>query len=321
MAKSKSGGTRAMLRGRIANDVYSIGKDGEGKKQQVVRSLAEQVANPQTAAQMKGRMIMSTVMQFISGASVILDHAFDGVAVGQPSISEAIRRNYALIKVDVAANPSQNNQFGLNKYQEKGVKQGAYIVSNGKVAVPVALTYANGVVTLASGATAPTLASLKKNLGFGDEDYITLVGVSTDGKFDFVRLHLSNTFAQNTTITSSNIADAILLEGNVKPDVAVSGGNITVTLSAVAANGGVIVTKKEGADFIHSACQLAVPTAPESTADTALPTYPLGTEKFLNGGDVASATNFTPDAGGSTGGNTGGGSDEDTPSSGEGGEG
>ena len=46
MAKSKVGGTRAYIRGRIGSDVYSIGKTSAGKKQQVVRSLAEQVKNP-----------------------------------------------------------------------------------------------------------------------------------------------------------------------------------------------------------------------------------------------------------------------------------
>lgn len=46
MAKSKSGGTRSYIRGKIGADVYSVGKDGKGKRQQVVRSLAEQVANP-----------------------------------------------------------------------------------------------------------------------------------------------------------------------------------------------------------------------------------------------------------------------------------
>lgn len=317
MAKSKSGGTRAMLRGRIANDVYSIGKDGAGKKQQVVRSLAEQVSNPQTVAQMRGRMIMSTVMQFISGASVILDHAFDGVAVGQPSISEAIRRNYALIKEDVSINPSSGNAFGLSMYKEKGVRQGAYVVSDGKVVVPVGLTYANGVVTLASGQSAPTVKSLKANLGFGDDDYVTLVGITSEGQFEYVRLHLSNSFAADTTLTADNIASAVLLEGNAIPSVAVSGGNITLTLSDVAANGGVIVTKKVGAEFQHSSCTLSIPESPFYTADVALPSYPLGTEKFLNGGDVASATDLTPASGSSS---DGGGSSSE-PSDGGGGEG
>ena len=42
MAKSKNGGTRSFIRGRIGSDVYSVGKVGKGARQPVVRSLAEQ---------------------------------------------------------------------------------------------------------------------------------------------------------------------------------------------------------------------------------------------------------------------------------------
>ena len=134
MAKAKSGGTRSFLRGRVGSDVYSIGKDAKGNKQQIVRSLAESVANPQTLAQMRGRMIMSTIMQAVSSMAAIIDHSFDNVPAGQPNVSEFIRRNYALVKADVAAHPASGNEFGLNKYGEKGVKQGAYVVSGGSAA-------------------------------------------------------------------------------------------------------------------------------------------------------------------------------------------
>lgn len=134
MAKSKSGGTRSYIRGKIGADVYSIGKDGKGNRQQVVRSLAEQVSNPQTESQMFGRMIMSTVMQAVSAFRTIIDHSFDGLPAGQPSISEFIRRNYALIRTDALAHPSSSNTFGLVKYQQKGIKAGPYIIS--KVTLP-----------------------------------------------------------------------------------------------------------------------------------------------------------------------------------------
>ena len=146
--------------------MYSIGKNAKGKKQQVVRSLAETVANPQTIAQMRGRMIMSTIMQAQSALKPIIDHSFDNVVGVQPNLSEFIRRNYALIKADVAANPSSGNAFGLNAYQEKGVKQGAYIISDGKAAVPaaVSLDKAAGVITIALAAGAMTMAGLKAAL-------------------------------------------------------------------------------------------------------------------------------------------------------------
>ena len=84
MAKSKNGGTRAYIRGRIGSDVYSVGKTSDGKKQQVVRSLAESVANPRTASQMFGRMVMSTVMQAVSGFKPIIDHSLMAYPLASP---------------------------------------------------------------------------------------------------------------------------------------------------------------------------------------------------------------------------------------------
>ena len=139
MGKSTTGGTRAYIRGRVGSDVYSIGKDGKGKKQQVVRSLAETVANPQTQSQMQGRMIMSTVMQALATLRPIVDHSFDGVSGKQPNISEFISRNYGLIKADIAAHPSSGNLFGLVKYQEKGAKQGQYVISDGEAQLPASI--------------------------------------------------------------------------------------------------------------------------------------------------------------------------------------
>lgn len=287
MAKSKSGGTRSMIRGRVGSDVYSIGKNALGKKQQVVRSLAETVANPQTIAQMRGRMIMSTVMQAQSTLKPIIDHSFDNVVGVQPNLSEFIKRNYALIKADVAANPSSNNVFGLNAYQEKGAKQGAYVISDGKAAVPAAvtLTKASGIMVIALTAGTMTIAGLKAALSFGAEDYITLVGIDTNGAAEYVRLHINQALSDDTAITSSNIASVFELGGNVTPTIAVDGNDIKVTLAAVANCCAFIVTRKQNDGFIHSKATLGAGTGLSWNADAALPTYPIGENKFLNGGD------------------------------------
>lgn len=292
MAKSKSGGTRSFLRGRIANDVYSIGKDGKGKKQQVVRSLAESVANPQTTAQMRGRMIMATVMQAVSGLSQLIDHSFDGVATGQPSISEFIRRNYALIKADVAANPDENNVFGLNKYQEKGTKGGAYLVSAGSAILPSAvITVYNGdgSLTITKTTDVTTAAQIRYLLGMGAEDYLTKVVIANDGKVYFFRVSVSSTLADETVITSAN-ADQLFSVDNplgltFTYNVGEVGINVTpANITAMAE--GVIYTQKTSDGFIHSTCVLAHAGNLSFTADVALPTYPIGEERFLNGGEL-----------------------------------
>lgn len=287
MAKSKSGGTRSYIRGRVGSDVYSIGKNAMGKKQQVVRSLAETVANPQTIAQMRGRMIMSTVMQAQSALKVIIDHSFDNVVGIQPNLSEFIKRNYALVKADVAANPSADNAFGLNAYQEKGAKQGAYIISDGKAAIPAAVSIAKatGVITIALSASTMTMAGLKAALGFGNEDYITLVGIDTAGAAEYCRYHINQALADDTAISASNIDSVFETEGNATPAVSVSGNAITITLAAIAGCCAFIVTRKTNDGFAHSKAVLGAGTGLSWNADAALPTYPVGENKFLNGGD------------------------------------
>lgn len=288
MAKSKSGGTRSYIRGRIGSDVYTIGKDGKGNKQQVVRSLAETVANPRTVAQMKGRMIMSTILQARSGLKVIIDHSFDGLTGALANLSEFSSRNYALIKADIATNPSTGNVFGLNKFNEKGIKQGAWIVSAGEALLPsaVTLTAASGKMVIALGTNPATIAGLKTALDMTSEEYLTMVGISAaDGAF-YSRVRINPNQADSFTITSANVADAFAIEGNVVPSFALNGTNIEITISDIAGNCGIIISRKVDGGFIHNLCQLSDPANPVWNSDNALPTYPVGASAFLNGGDI-----------------------------------
>lgn len=297
MAKSKSGGTRSFIRGRVGADVYSIGKDGKGTKQQVVRSLAETVANPQTQNQMRGRMIMSTVMQAVAALKPIIDHSFDNVSGRQPNISEFISRNYALVKADVAANPSSNNAFGLNKYQEKGVKRGAYIIADGDAVIPAALvlTKASGLIAITMPSDAVTIAGLKSALGMTSEEYFTLVGITSNGAANYERFRINPTLADDTAITSSNIGDVFAVEGNVAAAVALSGNVINITLASVANCCAVIVSKKTTSGYIHNEAILGDAVGIQSTADVALPTYPVGAQDYLNGGDIyGQSESFNP---------------------------
>lgn len=294
MAKAKSGGTRSFLRGRVASDVYSIGKDAKGNKQQIVRSLAESVANPQTVAQMRGRMIMSTIMQAVSSMAAIIDHSFDNVPAGQPNVSEFIRVNYALVKADIAAHPASGNTFGLNKYGEKGIKQGAYVVAAG-AANDLAGAQLDGsaktlTIALSAGAT---IADLRSALGIGVEDYFTAVCITADGKFFYCRFHVSQALASATEISAANIAEVITLDGNVSVSLAFANNTITATFTDFSANAGIIVSRKENATYKHNDVTLAAPSAPVYTSDDALPTYPTGTQRFLNGGGEE-ASPFSP---------------------------
>ena len=296
MAKSKSGGTRSYIRGKIGADVYSVGKDGKGKRQQVVRSLAEQVANPQTEAQMFGRMVMSTVMQAVSALKPIIDHSFDGIPAGQPSISEFIRRNYALVKADAEAHPANGNKFGLNKYQEKGVKAGQYIISKGNVAVPAGIQVADdsAAFTVDLPENNKTIAALKAAMGLGDgDDYFTLVVFtnSTDlaKRCQYLRFRVNPALSDDTVISNANVSQVFLTEGNSEPSVMFSDGDVTASIDLDVTNiaQGFIVSRKNADGWAHSTGVMTTNLVSEEfAANTALPTYPQGSARFLNGGDI-----------------------------------
>lgn len=288
MAKSKNGGSRAYIRGRIGSDVYSIGKNGKGDRQQVVRSLAETVANPRTQNQMFGRMVMSTVMQAVSALKPIIDHSFDGFPKGQPSISEFIRLNYALVKADAEEHPAQDNYFGLVKYQEKGIKPGLYIVSDGSIVKPAAVTFTANKIAIALTADTLTVGGLKAALGLSADGYLTSVCISTGNGAMFFRAKLITTLADATAISAENVGDLFSFEGNVAVTASLSTNTIELSAGAVTgdhAYGGIVSEKVDG-NWKHSACTLAGIGDYNFAANTALPTYPTGDEQYLNGGDL-----------------------------------
>lgn len=288
MAKSKAGGTRAYIRGKIGADVYSIGKDGKGRKQQVVRSLAEQVKNPQTTAQMRGRMIMSTIMQVVAAGSQLFDHSFDNVPTGQPSLSEFIRVNYGLIKADVANHESSGNSFGLNKYQEKGPKLGAYKIAAGTAVLPSAVAVAPNLMGIKVTSTTHTAKAFRDALGMGVDDYLTVVVIGADGGLQFIRLRVDfDTLSDATTVTSSNAKDLFITESNADFTIELSSDDIRVYLSdETAGSTGCILSKKNGATYEHNDAVMEVYGDADYTASVALPTYPTGSERFLNGGEI-----------------------------------
>lgn len=291
MAKSKSGGTRSFIRGKIGADVYSVGKDGKGAKQQVVRSLAEVVSNPQTVAQMRGRMIMSTVMQTVSALSPIIDHSFDNVPNGQPSISEFISRNYALVKADVAVHPTSGNVFGLNKYQEKGSKGGAYIISSGQVQVSenvyIMGTEDNTNLYITLPTSDITIGALKAVLGLAGGDYVTLVAILNNGSLGYCRAYLNSDLADSIVITSENKDSIFTFDNNIAATVSLDNNTLGIAITSDVLSVGFILSKKVGSSWNHSTSKMSiVPVSMPYSADVALPTYPQGASRFLNGGDI-----------------------------------
>lgn len=325
MAKSKSGGTRSYIRGRVGADVYGIGKDAKGNKQQVVRSLAESVANPQTSSQMIQRMLMKTVSEAAKALRPIIDHSFDGVPAGQPSISQFTKTNLALIRADFDANLGTDSKFNAVKYDVNAPLCGSYRVSEGGYKLPAGISYNNagGTLDCVIGAEcAPdqgklTFGMLKAMWPLTSEDFVTGVGLiamdAEKAEMVYDRFHLTDAIADSTIIAQIGegddwewlIDEKTLFEHEMNTEfifsVSVMEGNdannvrVAVYFQGVMHYGTdsgcytVIVSKKTKNGFKHNTASLNVAitdTANFRTYETALATYPVGSQRFLNGGDL-----------------------------------
>lgn len=85
MGKAKRGGVFGMIRGSVGPATYSIGKDGAGKKQQIIREKPVEVFNPRTRAQAIQRMKLVPITYAMNLLGDIVNHSFRGVAEGLPS--------------------------------------------------------------------------------------------------------------------------------------------------------------------------------------------------------------------------------------------
>lgn len=131
MAKAKIGGLRSIVHGRVGADIYQMGRSGAGTKQQIVRSMPEEVTNPQSITQMQQRMILATVAAAFKLLKPIINHSFDGVAAGIASISAFRKMNFPILRDYVLNDAAEGYQFSLNEWQERAALCGAYVVANG----------------------------------------------------------------------------------------------------------------------------------------------------------------------------------------------
>lgn len=124
MGKSKKGGVFGYLRGRVGDVSYSIlsaSRSASGKKEQIVRILPDEVANPNSVGQILQRMKVKPAAKFYAALETILSNAFEGVAYG-----EASRRYFMKKAMEMVGGP----------YIPKGVDRfipAEYLMSEGSL--------------------------------------------------------------------------------------------------------------------------------------------------------------------------------------------
>lgn len=219
-------------RGKVGDLVFS-----RQNGQQVTRARAAVVSNPQTTAQMVQRILMNTVAQAYSKMAPIVDHSFEGLKKGQPSMSYFIKTNLAKLRQDVANKQAQGFDFsGIGRFTQLKSNYYApneYVIAKGQLpevgvdadffGVKVATT-----IALSENATyADVIAAA--GLQRGDQlTFIGFVGEPTAPTFKFARVILD---PHNEDGTPAELDSAFIADGAVNMPSPKNEGDLAVEIA------------------------------------------------------------------------------------------
>lgn len=259
-------------RGKVGDLVFS-----RQNGQQVTRARAAVVSNPQTTAQMVQRILMNTVAQAYSKMAAIVDHSFEGLKKGQPSMSYFIKTNLALLRQKVANWQAQGHDFtGIGYFTQLKANYYApneYIIAKGQLPeVGVDADFFGEMVAttipVADGATyADVIAAA--GLQRGDQlTFIGFVGEVTAPSFKFARVILDPHNADGTPaeLTSAFIADGAINLPSPKNEgelaVEIADGKLQFGFGINCFSAAVIVSrKKTDGTWMRSNAKLSVAPA------------------------------------------------------------
>lgn len=129
-------------RGKVGDLVFS-----RNNGQQVVRARTAVVKNPQTEAQIVQRIIMNTVAQAYSKMIAIVDHSFEGVSVGQQTMSAFMSANLNRLRRSVSAAQQANGSLnGIYSFTPLGAKDLAinpFVISQGSLSPIIPAAFGN----------------------------------------------------------------------------------------------------------------------------------------------------------------------------------
>lgn len=269
---------------------------------QITKDRVEIVKNPRTVSQMTQRMVMATASAAYAAMREICNHSFEGISYGQECMSKFISENAKLLRENMSAATSK---FGYNEYRDRGLKVGAYLLSDGTLQAPsfrYTASSGDGMLTIevakgdiSSGYTANNLATAL-GLALGEMATFCLVfaNAAADAhNFGFVRLRFKAEGEVALTVENftsyfeveSNLGDVIV--GCETDSVVFDLNNIDISDTSGVAKA-VIYSRLGSTGWLRSKAVLSIPAgmviAPTATA--AIATYPVGKDYVLNGGNL-----------------------------------
>lgn len=233
-----------MIRGRVGADVYQLGRTGAGSKQQIVRSMPEEVANPQSLTQMEQRMVLGTVAAAFKLLKPVINHSFDGVTPGIASISAFRKMNFPFVRDFYLNGADDGYQFSLNEWKERAALCGAYVVASGAkrfntmVGGGWKIEPGTSDVFLELSVSVPVkdnkiyLSDFKQAWQVGQDGIVTVVGIVATGahssRLGYYQLKFKSGLADDTVLatfpnsgyeptTKASVSDIFDVDANLNP--------------------------------------------------------------------------------------------------------
>jgi hypothetical protein len=289
MAQSK--GFFGLRKGSTKSLTFSI-LDGK----QITKDRVYDVKNPRTEAQMRQRMLMTTIGAAYKTLKSIADHSFEGYSSGMQCMRQFNSRNLNRFKQAAAAKGS----VAFNEYKDGDINPMPFILASGSLpgfAFKFDETSNLEIVGEKEGADFTTAEGIYAALGVQRNDLITFCtvigeGTTTNGvysykaeNFNIVRLYCD----KSGSVTK--LADAFTIStNNDQATITMSTAANAITIKSGAADfGAVIQSRKNDSGWLRSDAVMIVNDTVIAGVKTAnqLATYPVGTELILNNGPMA----------------------------------
>jgi hypothetical protein len=289
MAQSK--GFFGLRKGSTKSLTFSV-LDGK----QITKDRVYDVKNPRTEAQMRQRMLMTTIGAAYKTLKSIADHSFEGYSSGMQCMRQFNSRNLNRFKQAAAAKGS----VAFNEYKDGDINPMPFILASGSLpgfAFKFDETSNLEIVGEKEGANFTTAEGIYAALGVQRNDLITFCTVIGEGatnngvytykaeRFNIVRLYCD----KSGSVTKP--ADAFTIStNNDQASISMSTAANAITIKTGATDfGAVIQSRKNDNGWLRSDAVMIVADDVISGVKTAnqLATYPVGTELILNNGPMA----------------------------------
>lgn len=268
---------------------------------QITKERVYRVKNPRTMAQMRQRMLMTTIGAAYSYLKVIADHSFEGKTVGQQCMAEFMRLN--LNKFRDAAK-SDKATYAFNSYKDKLINPMRYILSKGSLPeMPFVINSQNQIELTYNVSDIKTAKDVYDAMGIQEGDLVTFVWVVGNSSlvknvFQYTpsRLNIVRLYANKTGVVASP-HDAFTFDANHSDlDINVNVASDVLKLTSTEASfGAVILSRQAGGTWLRSNSAMAGNKSIIAgvSVENQLSTYPIESELILNGGEMSNQATVT----------------------------